>query len=257
MEQRYLEERVSRLRGKIGFYYENLETGETLTYNGDEVFKAASVIKLPVFMCVAKLVKEGQLSWDQKFLVREEDKMPSCGALLSLTGDVEIDIESLCRLMITLSDNTAANMLMRAVGMERLKENFEEMGLKKTVAERELFDSEGAARGLDNYICPSEIAMLLKKIYNREFVDEETSEKIENVLLLQQIRHKIPGYIGRKKKIANKTGEDTGTTHDASVVFARSPFVLVITSNDTDVPETERFIREIALELYEENGEGE
>ena len=99
--------------------------------------------------------------------------------------------------------------------------------------------------------------MLLKKIYNRDFVDEETSEKIENVLLLQQIRHKIPGYIGRKKKIANKTGEDTGTTHDASVVFARSPFVLVITSNDTDVPETERFIREIALELYEENGEGE
>ena len=102
MEQRYLEERVSRLRGKIGFYYENLETGETLTYNGDEVFKAASVIKLPVFMCVAKLVKEGQLSWDQKFLVREEDKMPSCGALLSLTGNVEIDIESLCRLMMRL-----------------------------------------------------------------------------------------------------------------------------------------------------------
>ena len=34
----------------------------------------------------------------------------------------------------------------------------------------------------------------------------------------------------------------------------RLPFVLVICSEDTDVPETERFIREIALELYQENG---
>ena len=73
----------------------------------------------------------------------------------------------------------------------------------------------------------------------------------------RQIRHKIPGYIGRKKKIANKTGEDSDTTHDAAIVFAQRPFVLVITSNDTDVPQTERFIREAALELYRENGEGE
>ena len=72
-------------------------------------------------------------------------------------------------------------------------------------------------------------------------------------MLLQQIRHKIPGYIGRKKKIANKTGEDGNTTHDAAIVFAGEPFILVVCSNDTDVPETERFIREIALELYQEN----
>jgi beta-lactamase class A len=91
-------------------------------------------------------------------------------------------------------------------------------------------------------------------IYNREFVSPEMSEKIEETLLLQQIRHKIPGYIGRKKKIANKTGEDGNTTHDTAIVFAKKPFILVVASNDTNVPETERFIREIALELYEENG---
>ncbi|MBR6529289.1 MAG: serine hydrolase, partial [Firmicutes bacterium] len=95
---------------------------------------------------------------------------------------------------------------------------------------------------------------LYKMIYNREFMSPEISEKIEETLLLQQIRHKIPGYIGRKKKIANKTGEDGNATHDSAIVFAKKPFVLVITSNDTNVPETERFIREIALELYDENG---
>ena len=257
MESKRLEELIRPLKGKIGFYYENMVDKSKLSYNADQIFTAASVIKVPVFMYVAKLVNEGRLSWSQKVLVREEDKKPSCGALLSLTGDVEADIDSLCKLMITLSDNTATNMLIRTVGMEEMKKGFKEMGLVKTEIQRELFDDEAAAKGLDNYICPEEIAMLLKQVYERKFVSEEISEKIESVMLLQQIRHKIPGYVGRKKKIANKTGEDTNTTHDVAIVFAQKPFVLVITSNDTDVPETERFIREAALEIYRENGEGE
>lgn len=257
MERNYLEKKISALKGKIGFYYENMIDGRVLAYNEDEIFDAASVVKVPVFMWVATLVSQGKLSWDQKVLVKVEDKKPSCGALLSLTGDVEIDIDSLCKLMITLSDNTATNMLIRVVGMEEMQKGFAQMGLVKTQVHRELFDDEAAAKGLNNYICPKEIAMLLKQVYNREFVDEVTSQKIEDVLLLQQIRHKIPGYVGRKKKIANKTGEDSNTTHDVAIVFAEKPFVLVITSVDTDVPETEKFIREIALEIYQEDGEGE
>ncbi len=255
MDKKYLEERISKLQGKIGFYYENLVDGETLTYNENESFGAASVIKVPIFMYAAKLVSEGKLSWNQKVLVREEDKKPSCGALLSLSGDLEVDVDSLCKLMITLSDNTATNMMMRVCGIENIQKWLEEdMGFTGTKLQRELFDSEAGARGLDNYIAPAEIAKLYKLIYNREFISEEISQKIEDILLLQQIRHKIPGYIGRKKKIANKTGEDGNTTHDSAIVFAKKPFVLVITSKDTNVPETERFIREVALELYDENG---
>ena len=239
MQPERLRELISPLKGKIGFYYENMIDGDKLSYNADHVFS------------------EGKLSWDQKVIVREGDKKPSCGALLSLSGDIEVDIESLCRLMITLSDNTATNMLIRTVGIDELKRGFAQMGLVKTQIQRELFDDEAAAKGLENYISPEEIAMLLKQVYQRGFVSRQVSEKIENVMLLQQIRHKIPGYIGRKKKIANKTGEDSDTTHDAAIVFAQRPFVLVITSNDTDVPQTERFIREAALELYRENGEGE
>lgn len=257
MEQKYLEELIRPLKGKIGFYYENMSDGQKLTYNSREVFTAASIIKVPLFMYIAKLADEGKLSWTQEVLVKDEDKKPSCGALLSMSGDLKVDIESLCKLMITLSDNTATNMLIRTVGIENLEQGFREMGLVKTRIQRELFDENASALGMDNYICPEEIAMLLKQVYSRKFVSAEISEKIENTMLLQQIRHKIPGYIGRKKKIANKTGEDSQTTHDAAIVFAQKPFVLVITSNDTDVPQTERFIREVALQLYMENGERE
>ena len=60
------------------------------------------------------------------------------------------------------------------------------MGLVKTQIQRELFDDEAAAKGLENYISPEEIAMLLKQIYQRRFVSRQVSEKIESVMLLQQ-----------------------------------------------------------------------
>ena len=254
MDMKNIEQKLHSLQGRVGMYYKNMVTGETFSYHADEQYEAASLIKLPVFMHIMKLIDAGEITRETKVLVKEEDKKPSCGALQSLTGDVEVDIQSLYKLMITISDNTASNMLIRVSGIPALMESFHDMGLKKTVIAREFFDSVAAAEGKTNYVCPEEIGMLLESVYRREYISPEISQEIEEVMLVQQIRHKIPGYIGRKKKIANKTGEDGNTTHDGAIVFAKEPFVLVICSNDTNVPETERFIRETALEIAESCG---
>ena len=75
--------------------------------------------------------------------------------------------------MITLSDNTATNMLIRTVGIDELKRGFAQMGLVKTQIQRELFDDEAAAKGLENYISPEEIAMLLKQICQPAGIGED------------------------------------------------------------------------------------
>ena len=246
-------EKIRKLPGHVGLYYKNLVTGEEYKYNADKEFQAASVIKLPIFMYISKLAAEGKADFGEKILIRDEDKFPSCGALLSFTGDVEADILTLCKLMITISDNTATNALIRKFTIEGLQAGFEEMGLKGTKIKRELFDAEAEAAGRNNIMVPEEIGMLLEQIYRRTFVNEKVSQDVESVLLLQQIRHKIPGYIGRKFKIANKTGEDGNTTNDAGVVYSTRPFIFVFASNDTNVMDAEIFIRETAYEFYKEN----
>lgn len=251
MDRRYLEKRIGKLTGKIGFYYKNLVNSEIITFNSEEKFLAASLVKVPILGVVQRLIWEGEFSGEDKLLIKDSEKMPSCGALLSFEGDLEVDIDTLCRLMITLSDNTATNALVRFVGIERINGEFEKTGLLETRFNRYLFDEES---GLENYVCPEEIGKLLEQIYRRKFVSAEVSKKMEDMLLLQQIRHKIPGYIGRKKKIANKTGESGNTTHDGAIVYAKDPFILVICADDTNVPETEIFMREISLEFYRENG---
>ena len=255
MDRASIEKRLGELKGHVGFFYKNMVTGESFEYQSKDEFEAASLPKMALLLEVLKLAHDGDISLTDKVEVLDSQKVGGCGALKSFPGDVSVDIETLCRLMITISDNTATNALIRLVGFERLRTDMQAMGLEKTRFEKLYFDSEASARGLCNYVCPAEIGMLLTQIYNREFCCEEVSAHAEEILLLQQIRHKIPGYIGRSKKIANKTGETDGVTHDGAIVFAEKPFVLVICSERTDVPQTERFIREVALELYRENNE--
>ena len=89
-------ERLKSQQGHVGFYYKNMVTGETMGYKGDEQFIAASVIKLPIFMCICKWAYEGKVSFDETIKVKQEDKMPICGALLHCLRENRRLISLLC-----------------------------------------------------------------------------------------------------------------------------------------------------------------
>lgn len=249
MDKTEILRRLKQLPGELGFYAKNLVTGDSFGLNEERQFEAASVIKLPVYAAIMKLAAEGKADLDEKLLCRNEDKLPPCGALCFFTGEVSADIRTLCGLMISLSDNTATNLLIRRFGIERLNREFQELGLEKTHLERLLFDSQAAAAGLENRAVPLETGMLLEQIYRHTFISPDISRQMEALLLKQQINHKIPGYLPPDIPVAHKTGEDDGITNDVGIVYAKEPFVLCFFSNRTQVPEAERAIREIALEL--------
>ncbi|MBO5556685.1 MAG: serine hydrolase [Oscillospiraceae bacterium] len=245
-----LNSRLEALPGRIGLYYENLTTGETWSFRGEELYESASVIKLPVYAAVMRLADQGKVDLREELFCREEDKMPSCGALSLLEGERYVDMQSLCNLMIAISDNTATNLLLRRFGLDFLNEQFREIGLEKTHLERLLFDAEGSRRGLENRIVPTEIGGLLGRLARGEYVSPDVSERMIALLRRQQIKHKLQGYLPRGTVVAHKTGEDSGITNDVGVVFAGQPFVLCFASNGTDVPAAERCLRQLALDLY-------
>ena len=245
---------LEQLPGRIGFYYRNLATGEEIAYHAGEAFESASVIKLPVYAVIQKLAAKGKVSWDEKLLCREEDKKPSCGALQFFTGEVEVDLRTLCGLMITISDNTATNLLLRRFGLDALNAEFRAIGLRETRLERLLFDAEASARGFENRFAPAEIGELLAQIAGGQYVSEAVSADMLALMKKQQIKHKIRGYLPRDIAVASKTGEDAGITNDVGVVFAPEPFVLCFASNRTDVPAAERFLRQAALDLFRHSG---
>ena len=243
-------ERFAQQKGHTGFYYKNLVTGETFGHQQDEAYLAASVIKFPIFMAIMKWASEGKASLDERITVTQESKLPICGALTLFTDEPSVDIRTLCRLMISLSDNTATNLLINRFGIPAYMEEFKNFGLKHTALNRLLFQPELSAQGIENYIVPEEMGMLLEQIYNRTFVSEEVSREINDTLLLQQINHKIPGVFG-EGIVAHKTGEDENLTNDVGIVYAKTPFIVCFAGHDTNVYQFETLIREVSAELYD------
>ena len=251
-EQQVLEaiaQEMATIPGHLGFYYKNLTTGLEFGINENDAFLAASVIKFPLLVHVLTRAANGEISLDQKLTVENWEKMPSCGGLNQFTDAVEADILTLCRLMIVLSDNTATNKLFRFCGIDNCNAAFRKMGLEKTVVRRLLFDAEASARGLQNTICPREMGRLLEQLYRHEFVSSAVSQQAMDILLKQQIDHKLDGKLCGEVPIADKTGEDDHLSNDVGIVFAKQPFVICFAGHDTDVYHWEDLMRRAAYDL--------
>lgn len=236
--------------GKVGFYYKNLVTGETMGFNETETFRAASIFKLPLLAGMLYQKEHNGTDFNEKLRIHKNDMIPGCGAVQHMSGEPELDILTLAKLMITISDNTATNVLTGRFGIEEMKAVFDRLGMKKTRLNRLLYDFESENKGIQNWFTPEEIGELLEKMYRRELVSVEASEFLEEILLQQQINHKIPSRLPYDFKVAHKTGEEEETTHDVGIVYSREPFVVCFASNKTDVPRFEDFIRNTTYRLY-------
>ena len=243
-------EKMKEIPGHVGFYYKNLVTGYEYGVRENESYLAASVIKLPLYLHILRQAAEGKLDMAQPLTVTEEDKVPICGALTLFSGDVAADIRSLCHLMISISDNTATNKLIDFCGIEELSKSFRTMGLEKTVLNRKMFDFEKSKQGLQNYICPKEIAMLLEQLYHNEFVSGKVCREAMDILLQQQVDHKLNGKLCNAVPVAHKTGEDDNLSNDVGIVFAEEPFIVCFAGHDTDVYRWEDLMRRATYDLY-------
>ena len=243
----HLMNRIREAKGHVSFYYAPLDGGNTMTYNPDEALIAASVIKLPIMIEAFRQMECNMISPEEKHVLQNGEKKPSCGALNRLHEGLELTIMDLVELMIILSDNTATNILIDRLGIENVNHTLRELGMERTVLRRKLFDPEGKAKGLENTVAAREIGQLLEMMYRGTLVSETASAKMLDILKAQRLNGKMPFYLhSRKIAVAHKTGEDDGITHDVGIVFSERPFVLCMLSNETDVPQFERLIQDAA-----------
>ena len=243
---------MEQVPGRVGFYYKDLTSGETIAYNENDSFLAASVIKIPILIEVLRQIEEGKMKKDDLVEVKREDKVPSCGALTYMHDGLRVTIEDLYTLMIIHSDNTATNMLIRMAGIENINNTLRKLGCTTSTLNRLLFDMEAKREGKENYITPYEIGHLLERVHKKEVISKSISQEIEDVLIMQRLKHKIPYLLPKDVVVGHKTGEDQGITHDVGIIYGRNPFIFCFASNETNVVKAENALREMALICYEE-----
>lgn len=248
----FIAPQLEALGGDTGVYVKNLDTGEMFARGADVPVVAASVIKIPVMIEAFRAQAAGELCLDELHALDDAERMPSCGTLKAMHTGIEMTLLDLVKLMIIVSDNTATNILIRRLGIDRVNATLRELGCERTTLRRLLFDGEAARRGLENTITAREMGMLLEKLWRGEIVSPEASAAMMDILLDQRLNGKLPFFLhARHIPIAHKTGEDTGITHDVGIIFAEQPLVVCFVGEHVDVPAYERLMQDAAKALCE------
>jgi beta-lactamase class A len=112
-------ERLAPLSGgTLGVGIIHLESGAEVFLNADEPFPMASTFKLPVAVRVLSMAEDGALRLDSMITVHESDLHPGSGEITHLLNDpgVSLSVRNLMELMLLISDNSAADILLRTAG---------------------------------------------------------------------------------------------------------------------------------------------
>ncbi|MDE1975977.1 MAG: serine hydrolase [Elusimicrobia bacterium] len=204
----------------VAIYLQDLGSGAVWAYHPDEVFRAASLIKLPLMVAVFYKIKAGGLSLDQRLVLTRRLRAGGSGTMKWSPAGTSFTVRDLLIHLISESDNTAANMLLNTVGARYARQKFREMGLVHTTIHWAGMSLRSGRIAEDNYTTAREMNLLLTKIYRGQLVDPAASR-----MMLDILRYKKP-EAGRLAKglpwgwvIAHKTGLERRACHDSAVFF--------------------------------------
>jgi beta-lactamase class A len=205
---------AAAMGGEIGIAVLDLTSGETYERNADAVFPQASLIKLPVLVELYRQDQEGQLRLTDREPLREQDKVGGEGVLRHMqAGGRRWSLADLAVLMMTISDNTAANILIDQVGMESVNRRLASWGLEKTRLRRRMMDREARRRGVENLSTPLEMAALLRRLHAGELLDAARTEQVLRLMAGVQsgpYRRRLPESLQAPCKDGNLEGIRTG-----------------------------------------------
>jgi beta-lactamase class A len=118
-------------QGMVGVAIKHLETGTSLSINGDEPFPMASTFKLPVLVELHAMARAGQLDWDERVEVTSKDQHLGSGDITPLFDPpgLSISMRNMANLMMMISDNSAADICLARAGAARVTARMRSMGI--------------------------------------------------------------------------------------------------------------------------------
>jgi len=235
--------------GHVAIAVEDLATGYMSGINASASMPAASTIKIPVMVEVFRQLADGEIDLNTKLGVRSEDRDWGSGDIAASPIGSTFPVSTLLAQMITVSDNTAANMLIRLVGRRSINSTMAGLGLHHTHLADYIRTEEWSVRTTLR-TTPSDMVKLLTEMAKSQLIDEWSSKQMIEILEHQEINTLLPEPLPQIP-IAHKTGSFDDTLNDVGIVYADSPYVIAVLT--TDLPSLgvgRQFIRRVSSVAY-------
>jgi beta-lactamase class A len=235
-----LEKKIAASGAEVALAFRTLDGKLELYLHADDSYHAASTMKLGVMVELFHQVKQGKLKLDDTLPVRNEFASLVDGSPFQLDAASDSDNEvykkiggsmtlrDLCEHMITRSSNLAANLLIVKLGVENIRQTMRDAGAADLDIKRPLEDGKAYEKGINNTTTARALAVLLERIAAGKAVDRASSRQMLEILKRQTFNEAIPAGLPAGTAVAHKTGEITRIHHDAAIVYAPRPFVLVL-----------------------------
>lgn len=250
--------------GSLGVTAMHLETGDQVSYHPHRRLLTASTYKSILLVSVIERIDAGDLALDDRIVFTPAKRVAGSGVLKAMRSETEFTIGDLAVLMITVSDNTASQMLFDVVGHERLQATIERLGMTDTRIPLSPQDMLLGIVGLDSTIGPgvfelsterllhrrydfdhrayssdgnvstaADMCRLFRRIHSHDVLSPEGTKTFLDVHKIQQLRSVIPHFLPTGTVCAHKTGQFESVSCDVGIVYAENgPYAIAIMAND-------------------------
>lgn len=216
----------------LAVHARDADTGRTLlAVRADEPSYAASLMKLPVLIAVARALAASALSLAEELPVHEgfASAVPGRAFTMDQTYDQDPDtwaargttatVADLALRMTAWSSNIATNLLLERVGLDAAQQVLADAGCSpETAVRRGIEDAPARDAGLDNRCTAADLTTLLTALHRGTVIGEPQRSWVLDLLARQVYRDGIPAGVPSTARVANKTGSVDGLNHDVALI---------------------------------------
>lgn len=224
-----IHETDQNLDGVLAVAILDLSTGQKYLLHADEVLPTASSIKIAILAELFRQAQQGKVKLGDLYTLQKADIVGGSGIAEALTpGVTRLTLRDVAALMISVSDNSATNIIIDRVGMENVNGLLDSLGLTHIRLRRKMMDLKAAGEGRENIATPREMMTLLEDLYRGKVLNKQFMEDFFNLLSIHKESY-IPRGLPEDLRVANKPGELEGVRNDSGIVFTKNrPYVISV-----------------------------
>lgn len=250
MTDRELMEKIQTLcsafSGRIGISIKGCDQEFTFSYQEKELMSSASVVKMFILGTFLEQCQQGDNALDTMAVLKEEEKKGGSGVLQYMRQGMQLSLADTATFMIILSDNTATNMMIDAVGgTEPVKHHLRKLGILRSSVNRKITDDpqlvascnfgDVCAEDLAKYLWMMRKGMILDSSYTRIFFEIMNKQFYKDLFTRNMpLYDYYEDQIGQTVSVCSKTGFMEGIRTDAGLIHLPDgrEYVYGITAND-------------------------
>jgi beta-lactamase class A len=184
----------------------------------DVVVPAASTVKTLIAVALWREVLAGRI--DPEEPVAGGYPMAGGNSLLDVLPGICLRLRHACTLMLAVSDNTASNLLLERLTLERVNAEAATLGLGATRLERRFMDAAAVAAGRENWTSAADLVRLLRAVGAPGVLPEEVRRPVLEALAASQHLDVLGEVVEEERFLGSKSGSHERALHETGLVDA-------------------------------------